>query len=186
MKATFSLFCLMIIVVGFALVGDAIAQPDNPSPAATETSGSGSAADEAKPPEEPKPSANEAKPTKAEGEPSDAKAEEEKGEAAKAIEQGHGLFSSVKGGHWLLAFGFLGMLIGSALRLGLVQKWDFWGTKAGGFTMAGLVGVASLGAEIVTAGGFTVEGLAAALTVLAGAMASHGPAKAIKDKVRPA
>jgi hypothetical protein len=51
MKATAALFVMITVFVGFALVGDALAQPDNPSPAATESSGDGLAAEPTKPEE---------------------------------------------------------------------------------------------------------------------------------------
>ena len=193
MKATLSLMTLMIIVIGFALVGDALAQPDNPSPAATETSGDGSAADEAAKPEEPKtedPKPDEAKPTEAEGAPSDeakeeAKKETEAGATEDPVDQAKGLFASLKGGKWMLAFGFFAMLIGSILRWGLKMKWAFWESKAGGYTVAGIMGLATLGTDIVMSGSLTMNGFVAAATVALTAMGLHGPTKALKEKVKP-
>ena len=189
MKMTMTFLTLVVIVTGFALVGDALAQPTNPSPAASDTSGGDSAADEAKP-EEAKP--DEAKPTESEpsepaaGTTEEGKKEEGKVEAPeKATDQASSLFASIKGGQWLLAFGFFAMLLGSILRYAMKLKWKFWDSKTGGYVIAGVTGLAALGVSVVTTGSFSMDGVMAAATIMLTAMGLHGPAKAAKEKVKP-
>jgi len=95
-------------------------------------------------------------------------------------EQGAGLFSSVKGGHWLAAFGFLAMLFGSAVRWGMSQKWEFWKSKAGGYVTAASAGLTLLGAGIVTSGSLSFELLANALVATLAAMGLYSSAKDVK------
>ena len=190
MKMTLSILVAALIVVGFGLIGDALAQPDNPSPAATVASGDGSAADEAKPedakPDETKPDEN--KPSEPAGEAKKEGEEEAEGEAPEGpVDQAKGLYSSIRGGQWILALGFFGMLLGSIGRYAFSRKWDFWKTKAGGYTIAGITGMALLGAGLVTNGGsFSMELLASVVTATLAAMAMHGPAKAVTAKMKPA
>lgn len=191
MKLTLSLLTLLVVFVGFALIGDALAQPDNPSPAATEDSGDGSAADEAKPEDtkadEAKPEDKPSEPASEEKEAGEEKAEGEAAEAPEgAVDQAKGLFSSVKGGQWMLAFGFMAMLVGSILRYAMKLKWKFWESEAGGYTIAGITGLAALGANIVSSGSFSMDGLMLAATIMITAMGLHGPGKAVAKKLKPA
>lgn len=172
MKATLSLLVLMTFISGFVLIGTAIAQ-DDAGPTAT---------DEAPTPPE-LPTADIPEPDTAET-PSDTGEEGAKNQAPEdPIDQGKGLYTSVKGGYWLLAFGFFGMLLGSAARFAVGKNWDFIKTKAGGYTIAGFTGMGILGGLIIEAGSFSVSMLPTALVATLAAMALHGPAKAVKKKL---
>jgi len=151
MKATFSLLTMMIIFVGFTLVGDALAQP-NPPEAAGESSGGDSAADEEKAPAptEEQPSTDTEGEKAKDGEETEAasgKAEEAEPPAG-VVDQAKGLYSAVKGGKWVMAFALLAMLLGSIGRFLFARKWKFWKTKKGGYVIAGVTGLALLGAGL--------------------------------------
>lgn len=172
MKATLSLLVLMTFISGFVLIGTAIAQ-DDAGPTATE---------EAPTPPELPAATDATEPDTAET-PSDT-GEEAKNQAPEdPLDQGKGLYTSVKGGYWLLAFGFFGMILGSVARFAAGKKWDFIKTKAGGYTIAGFTGMGILGGLIIEAGSFSVSMLPTALTATLAAMALHGPAKAVKKKL---
>ncbi len=164
MKATLSLLTLITFIIGFAFVGSAIAQDDAGSTSAEES---------------PVPEADTAD-TLA----NDATEEAKNKVPENAIDQGKGLYTSVKGAEWLLAFGFLGMLLGSLGRWATAKKWNFIKTKAGGYTIAGFTGLGILGGLIVEAGAFSTSMLPTAITGMLAAMALHGPAKAAKDKLQ--
>jgi len=165
MKATLTLVILMTFVLGAALIGGAIAQPaaldaGTPdavsAPASVDTTAT-------------EPAASETAVVPAAPE--------------KPIDQGKALYKSVKGGEWLLAFGFLGMLLGSLARFAFGKKWAFLKTKAGGYTIAGFTGMGILGALIIEAGAFSVSMIPTAVTGMLAAMALHGPAKGLKKKM---
>ena len=166
MKAILSLIILLTAVFGFALVGSALAQPMDAGPAIEEVAAADPAPVEAVVVDTPV----------AEAEPAPV--------PEKPLEQGKALYKSVKGGEWLLAFGFLGMLLGSIARFALGKKWKFLTSKAGGYTIAGFTGMGSLGGLIIEAGSFSMSMVPTALTVMLAAMALHGPAKAAKDKLK--
>lgn len=102
------------------------------------------------------------------------------------IDQAKGGYSAVKGGHWMLAFGFLAMLIGSAGRWLLAKKWDFIETQAGGYIIAISAGLGVLGGGIVEMGGLSMNLVFLALTATFTAMGMHGPVTAALDKVKKA
>ena len=179
MRTSLTLLCLMTFVLGFALIGDALAQPDNPTSAISDAGAA--LEDGAAAPAEP---AAESEPTPEESAPESEPAPEEAApEAPSPTDQAKGFIAAVKGGHWLLAFGFLSMLIGSILRYLMKMKWKFWDTKAGGYVVAGSMGLATLGAMIVATGSFSVEILWMAILATTAAMGLHGPAQAAKNKV---
>lgn len=138
--------------------------------------------------EESQPAADAAADDPSQPDGADEKAAETGGDEAPGADispadQATGLFVSIKGGQWLLALGFLLMIVGSVARWALSRGWDFWETKAGGYTIAASLGLATLGAGIVTEG-FSFELLATAAAAALSAMALHGPAKAAKNKIR--
>lgn len=164
MKASLSLLILMTFVLGIALVGNAIAQPSD----------GGTAIAEPATPAEPAAEPDTAEPA----------AEEAESIADKPLEQGKALYKNIKGGHWLLAFGFFGMILGTAAKLTIGKKWKFLTSKAGGYTFAGFTGMGALGTLIVEAGAFSVSMLAPALLAMTAAMAAHGVAKDVKKKLK--
>ena len=178
MKATLSLFVILLVVAGFGIIGNALAQPD-PAEPASEAAAADAAPEPAPAPEGDKP---------AESKPDAPAGTTEPEKKLGVVEQAKGLYSAVKGGEWILGLGFLAMLIGTIGRLAMGRRWDFWKTKAGGYTMAGILGVAALGSGIISAGTFNLDILMAATTVLFSAMASHGvvkgAAKAAKAAVK--
>ena len=99
------------------------------------------------------------------------------------LEQGKALADAVKGGKWILALGLLAMLLGGIGRLAMSMKWEFWDTKAGGFTTAGIMGLIVLGAGVYATGGFSFDLLLAAGAAALAAMGAHSPAKAAKEKL---
>lgn len=171
MKTTLSLIVLMTSILGFMLVGNALAQSIDAGPAI-----------EAPTEAEPAPEVAPAEPASEEAAAPVATATEAPPE--KVLDQGKALYKSVKGGEWLLAFGFLGMLLGSIARFAVGKKWEFLKTKAGGYTIAGFTGLGILGALIIEAGAFSVSMVPTAITGMLAAMALHGPAKAVKEKLK--
>lgn len=169
MKTTFSTLILATFLMGIFLVGNAIAQTHDGGPTADEVEAAPTTP-EAK--TEPVEAASE--PT---SEPSEAVA------PTKPLDQGQGLYKSVKGGEWLLAFGFLGMLLGSLSRWVIGSKWDFIKTKTGGYFISAGVGLGVLGTLIIEGGGFSASMLPTAITATLAAMAMHGPAKGLKKKL---
>lgn len=180
MRTSLTLLCLMAFVLGFALIGDAIAQPDNPTPAASDT-GSDTESGETAPAE---PTAEPAE--EAEAPPVEAELATEEPSVGEVIDQGKGFFSNAKGGHWLLAFGFFAMFVGSVVRYLMKLKWKFWDSKTGGYVVAGSMGMATLGASVVATGSISVEAIWFAVSTTAIAMGLHGPAKAVKNKLKGA
>ena len=169
MKTTFSTLILATFLMGFFLVGNAIAQDSDGGPTAAEVD-LASTAPEATP--EPSETASEPVTT---GSESTA--------PTKPVDQGKGLYDSVKGGEWLLAFGFLGMLLGSIARFIIGRKWDFIKTKTGGYIISAGVGLGTLGTLIIEADGFSMSMLSPAILATTAAMALHGPAKGLKKKL---
>ncbi len=165
MKTTLA---LIILITSTLFVGSALAQTDDTGPALEE-------------PAEPAPALDTA--PVATGSEEAAPAAVEAAAPDKPLEQGKGLYKSVKGGEWLLAFGFLGMILGSIARFTIGKKWKFLTSKAGGYTIAGFTGVGILGTLIVEAGAFSMSMLTPAILATTAAMAMHGPAKAIKNKL---
>ncbi len=172
MKTTLSLLILMTFIFGFVMVGNAIAQ-DDAGPTAVEESPTVTEL-----PDTPEVEVESATPSDIDGE-----ALSESVTHEKPIDQGKGLYNSIRGAEWLVAFGFLGMLLGSLARFATGKKWDFIKTKAGGYTIAGFTGMGILGGLIVEAGSFSVSMISPALMATLAAMALHGPAKAIKKKL---
>ena len=155
MKATLSILILATLFLGFAFVGSALAQPEDAGAVATDAQAAAATETEA-----PKAAAPE-----------------------KITDQGKGLYDSVKGGHWVLAFGFFGMLLGSIARFAGGKKWGFLKTKAGGYTIAAFTGLGILGLLIIEAGTFSASMVPTAIIGMTTAMALHGPAKAVTKKL---
>lgn len=184
MKTTMSLVCLIIVFVGFALVGDAIGQPNDPTPAASDTSGGDSSSEsgdktEAKP--------DESKPAEDKSEPSEAKTEkEETKETPTGIaEQGKALYSASKNGDWMIAIALLMMLIGTAARWLVGKKWAFLKSKAGGYSIAIAMGLGILGTGMYEVG-FSLGLLMNAVLVTTSSMGLYGAAKDSKESLKPA
>lgn len=169
MKASLSLLVLFVFITGLALVGSAIAQPIDAGPAIAEPA---SPAEPVAEPAAEAPAPDTAEPVAEKAEVPD-----------NALDQGKALYKNVKGGYWLLAFGFFGMILGSAARFAFGKKWAFLKTKAGGYTIAGFTGMGILGGLIVEAGAFSVSMIPTAVAAMLAAMAMHGPAKGLAKKM---
>jgi hypothetical protein len=165
MRASLSLLVLLTFVLGAAFVSSAIAQPAGDEAAAVETV-----------PIVP------ALPAAAEAEeaPATTPAPE------KPADQAKGIFDSVKGGEWVLAFGFLAMLLGSVGRWLFGMKWAFIKTKAGGYVIAASTGLGVLGVGIVESGSFSFGLVPIAATAMFAAMGIHTPAQAVTQKLKKA
>lgn len=101
----------------------------------------------------------------------------------ETMEQVLGVRDAVKGGKWILAFGLCAMVLGSLGRWAMSQKYDFWGTRAGGYSIAAIMFFSSLGTGIATLKTFNIEMFAAALAIALAAMGAHTPAKDTKKKL---
>ena len=184
MKATFSLLILMTIAIGFVLVGNAFAQPDDPTSAASDSGPTSPESGEAKT-EDTKP--DETKP--AEGEPS------EEGEEAEGKEEGDtesaeptpaeaasGFVQALRSGKWLTAVGFGCMLIVWFLRSFLLKSWKWAQTKKGGIILGGVVAVLSVvGLPLISGAGLSLDMFLAAFNALAMSGALWGWTKDAKE-----
>lgn len=99
------------------------------------------------------------------------------------VESATGAYKSIKGGQWILALGFMGMLFGSCGRWLVGKKWAFIHTKAGGYVIAGATGAGILGAGIVGTGSMSMELIPIAVAATLAAMGLHGPAQGVKNKL---
>jgi len=185
MKATFSLLILMIIFIGFGLIGDALAQSDDPTPAASDSGPTSPESGEVKT-EDTKP--DETKP--AEGEPSEAEGEEaegkEEGDTESAeptpTEAASGFVQALRSGEWLTAVGFACMLIVWFMRSVLFKRWDWAQTKKGGLILGGVVAVLGvIGLPLMGGAGFSFSMLLAAFNALAVSGALWGWGKDAKE-----
>ena len=191
MKATMTLLVVLFVVAGMGLIGDAIAQPADPTPAVSEDSGAGSAAGEVKPDKPATPGeTNEAgtaedKPSKSEEGKTEAKAESDKKAPDGAADQARGIWSAISGGEWLIAISLIMMLLGTLARALGGMQWKFLKSKVGGYTTAIMMGLGVLGVGIYELG-FSFPLLMSAFLVTTSAMGMHGAAKDVKEKLKPA
>jgi hypothetical protein len=187
MKATFSLITLMAIFIGFAFVGSAFAQPDDPTPAASDSGPTSPESGEAKT-EDTKP--DETKP--AEGEPSEAEGEKAKGEEdtkpaePTPAETASGFVQALRGGNWLSAIGFGLMLIAWFMRSFLLKSWDWAQTKKGGIILAAAIAVLGVvGLPLASGAGFSFDMILAAFNAMLVSAGLWGWTKDAKEAMAP-
>ncbi|MDP2607251.1 MAG: hypothetical protein Q8S00_32340 [Deltaproteobacteria bacterium] len=96
------------------------------------------------------------------------------------VDSAKGAITSLKGGKAILGLGFIALFLGAVGRKLVGLKWNFWKSKAGGYTIAVFSGLTLFGTGTISNGSFSLDVLLNSVVVVLVAMGLHGPAKSAK------